>query len=152
MHCDSSWIEPHWRNLFEFEFRWKSALPAAQFCPGLPSGRKFGSAGARCSARRAGSLSPVHGCRRTDKPLENPLELDRRKSRRRHSNLDSHEQSARFAQSLDVSPAPRLYSIAEVVDITAYTHLITALAAVDESTRLKAALAIGSNPEPGLVA
>jgi len=31
------------------------------------------------------------------------------------------------------------------------THLIAALAARDESTRLKAALAIGSNPEPGLV-
>src|SRR5579862_6110750 len=31
------------------------------------------------------------------------------------------------------------------------THLIAALAAGDESTRLKAALAIGSNPEPGLV-
>lgn len=30
------------------------------------------------------------------------------------------------------------------------THLIAALAAVDASTRLKAALAIGSNPEPGL--
>jgi HEAT repeat protein len=31
------------------------------------------------------------------------------------------------------------------------THLIAALAAGDESTRLKAALAIGCNPEPGLV-
>ena len=31
------------------------------------------------------------------------------------------------------------------------THLIAALAAGDESTRLKAALAIGSNPEPDLV-
>ena len=31
------------------------------------------------------------------------------------------------------------------------TRLIAALAAGDESTRLKAALAIGSNPEPGLV-
>jgi hypothetical protein len=31
------------------------------------------------------------------------------------------------------------------------THLIAALAARDESTRLKAALAISSNPEPGLV-
>jgi hypothetical protein len=31
------------------------------------------------------------------------------------------------------------------------TDLIAALAAGDESTRLKAALAIGSNPEPGLV-
>jgi hypothetical protein len=31
------------------------------------------------------------------------------------------------------------------------THLIAALAAGDASTRLKAALAIGSNPEPGLV-
>jgi HEAT repeat protein len=31
------------------------------------------------------------------------------------------------------------------------THLISGLAAGDESTRLKAALAIGSNPEPGLV-
>jgi HEAT repeat protein len=31
------------------------------------------------------------------------------------------------------------------------THLIAALAAGDESMRLKAALAIGSNPEPGLV-
>jgi len=31
------------------------------------------------------------------------------------------------------------------------THLITALAAADESVRLKAALAIGSNPEPGLL-
>ena len=30
-------------------------------------------------------------------------------------------------------------------------HLITALAAGDESTRLKAALAIGTNPEPGAV-
>lgn len=30
------------------------------------------------------------------------------------------------------------------------TDLISALAAADESTRLKAALAIGSNPEPGL--
>lgn len=31
------------------------------------------------------------------------------------------------------------------------THLIAALAAGEESTRLKAALAIGSHPEPGLV-
>jgi HEAT repeat protein len=31
------------------------------------------------------------------------------------------------------------------------TQLIAALAAADESTRLKAALAIGSNPEPGFV-
>lgn len=31
------------------------------------------------------------------------------------------------------------------------THLITALAASDESVRLKAALAIGANPEPGLL-
>jgi HEAT repeat protein len=31
------------------------------------------------------------------------------------------------------------------------THLISGLAAGDESTRLKAALAIGSNPAPGLV-
>jgi hypothetical protein len=31
------------------------------------------------------------------------------------------------------------------------THLITALAAADESVRLKAALAIGSHPEPGLL-
>jgi hypothetical protein len=31
------------------------------------------------------------------------------------------------------------------------THLIAALAAGDEPTRLKAALAIGSNPEPGLL-
>ena len=31
------------------------------------------------------------------------------------------------------------------------THLITALTASDESVRLKAALAIGSNPEPGLL-
>jgi HEAT repeat protein len=31
------------------------------------------------------------------------------------------------------------------------TYLITALAAADESVRLKAALAIGSNPEPGLL-
>jgi hypothetical protein len=30
-------------------------------------------------------------------------------------------------------------------------HLIAALTASDESTRLKGALAIGSNPEPGLV-
>jgi len=30
-------------------------------------------------------------------------------------------------------------------------HLIAALAGADESTRLKAALAIGSNPEPGLI-
>jgi HEAT repeat protein len=30
-------------------------------------------------------------------------------------------------------------------------HLIAALAAADESTRLKTALAIGSNPEPGLL-
>jgi hypothetical protein len=31
------------------------------------------------------------------------------------------------------------------------TRLVDALAAGDESTRLKAALAIGSNPEPGLL-
>ncbi len=31
------------------------------------------------------------------------------------------------------------------------THLVAALAAGDKATRLKAALAIGSNPEPGLV-
>jgi HEAT repeat protein len=51
----------------------------------------------------------------------------------------------------------RLYSGAEVVPINTArtkppdTHLIAALAAEDESTRLKAALAIGSNPEPGLL-
>jgi HEAT repeat protein len=50
-----------------------------------------------------------------------------------------------------------LYWIADVVPINSAgtkpldTHLIAALAAGDESTRLKAALAIGSNPETGLV-
>ena len=34
---------------------------------------------------------------------------------------------------------------------TAQNHLITALAADDESVRLKAALAIGSHPDPGLL-
>jgi len=47
--------------------------------------------------------------------------------------------------------------MAEVVPInTAHTksleaHLVAALAAEDESTRLKAALAIGSDPQPGMV-
>jgi HEAT repeat protein len=51
----------------------------------------------------------------------------------------------------------RIYWLAEVVPINRAgtkpldTHLIAALAAGDKSTRLKAALALGSNPEPGLV-
>lgn len=38
-----------------------------------------------------------------------------------------------------------------MVAITLGTHVIAALTADDKSTRLKAALAIGSNPEPALV-
>ena len=50
----------------------------------------------------------------------------------------------------------RFYSKVEVVPINsastnALAHLIAALTDGDESTRLKAALAIGSNPEPGLL-
>jgi hypothetical protein len=54
-----------------------------------------------------------------------------------------------------VAAAP-FYSMVEVVPISTQgtnplEHLIAALTAGDESTRLKAALAIGSNPERGLV-
>jgi HEAT repeat protein len=47
--------------------------------------------------------------------------------------------------------ASQAYWMTEVVAITLDTHVIAALSADDKSTRLKATLAIGSNPEPALV-
>ncbi len=59
--------------------------------------------------------------------------------------------------ALDTDTLTGIYCLAEVVLINPVgtkpldTQLIAALATGDESTRLKAALAIGSDPEPGLV-